>query len=62
MYKRQDLDLVCSEWLVKCITCAPEEFDGMYDTFMKECENAGIEKIVEERTEHFNKIYGDSQS
>ena len=60
--RKTDLDLVCSEWLVKCITCAPEEFDGMYDTFKKECENAGIEKIVEERTEHYNKIYGDSQS
>lgn len=59
---KTDLDLVCSEWIVKCVTCAPEEFDGMYDTFMKECENAGIEKIVDERTEYFSKVYGGNES
>lgn len=56
---KTDLDIVCSENLVKCVTCPEAEFDAQYDAFMKACEDAGIETIIEERTEHFNEVYGE---
>lgn len=54
-----DLGLVCKEWSVKCVSCPESEFDANWDAFMKKCEETGIEKIIEERTEHFNEVYGE---
>lgn len=55
---KTDLGLVCTDWIVKCVTCTEDEFDANYDSFMKACEDAGIETIIEERTEHYNEVYG----
>ena len=56
---QSDLSLVTSEWIVKCITCPEGEFDANYDSFMKAAEDAGIQTIIEERTEYFNEVYGE---
>lgn len=54
-----DLSLVCTEWVVKCVTASEDDFDKTYDSFMKACEDAGIQKIIDERTEYFNELYGE---
>ena len=36
---RNDLDLLMKEWKVKCITCAPEDFDNNYDRWISEAED-----------------------
>lgn len=54
--KASDLGLIADEYNVKCITCAPEEFDkniADYRAALKEC---GIEDIFKEREEHFNEM------
>lgn len=56
---KTDIDLACTEWVVKCVTCSEDEFDANYDQFLKACEDAGIETIVKERTEYYNEIYGE---
>lgn len=56
---KADLSLLCNEWMVECITCPEEEFDAQYDAFLKEAESKGIQTIIEERTEHFNQVYGE---
>lgn len=54
-----DLYLVCTEWVVKCVTEAESDFDKNYDAFMKAAEDAGIKTIIEERTEYYNELYGE---
>lgn len=54
-----DLGLLCSDYLTQCITCPEDEFDGIYDEFITKCEEAGIQKIIDERTEYFNTVYGE---
>lgn len=56
---KTDLDLVCTDWVVKCVTCPEEEFDANYDAFLKASEDAGIQTIIDERTEYFNAVYGE---
>lgn len=56
---KTDLGLVCTDWMVKCVTCPEDEFDDNYDAFMKAAEDAGIKTIIEERTEHYNQVYGE---
>lgn len=54
--KASDLGLIADEYNVKCITCAPEDFDkniADYRAALKEC---GIEDILKEREEYFNEI------
>lgn len=51
-----DLNLVRDEYKVSCVTTPEDQFDTVYDEYMKELENAGIEKIVEERTEYFTAL------
>lgn len=54
-----DLSLVCTEWVVKCVTESESNFDKNYDAFMKAAEDAGIKTIIEERTEYYNELYGE---
>lgn len=54
-----DLNMLKSEWSVKCITCSEEEFDAQYDEWMKAAEDAGIQTIIDERTEYFDQVYGE---
>lgn len=54
-----DLGLVTKEWIVKCVSCPEADFDKNYDEFMEKCEDTGIKTIIEERTEYFNKMYGE---
>ena len=54
--KASDLGLIADEYNVKCITCAPEDFDkniADYRAALKEC---GIEDILKEREEYFNEM------
>lgn len=53
-----DLQILGADWIVKCVTCPEDEFDQTYDEFMKACEDAGIQKIIDERTEYYNAVYG----
>ena len=56
---KADLTLLCNEWIVKCVTCPESEFDAQYDAFMEAAKDAGVEKIIEERTEYYNEVYGE---
>lgn len=53
-----DLQILGADWIVKCVTGSVEDFDKNYDDFMKACEDAGIQKIVDERTEYYDSVYG----
>lgn len=53
-----DLQILGSDWIVKCVTGSVEEFDENYDAFMDACEDAGIQKIVDERTAYYDSVYG----
>lgn len=48
-----DINLVKDEYTVKCITCPEGEFDKTFDEYMKGLETAGIQTIIDERTEYF---------
>lgn len=54
-----DLNMLKNEWSVKCITCSEAEFDAQYDEWMKAAEDAGIQTIIEERTEYYNQLYAE---
>ncbi len=48
-----DVGLVRDEYIVKVITCAPDEFDGLWEEFMAKAKDAGIQNILDERIAHF---------
>lgn len=52
-----DINIIKDDYRVRCITCAPGEFDATYDQYMAELEEAGIKTIIDERVEHYNSIY-----
>ncbi|MDD3278908.1 MAG: extracellular solute-binding protein [Lachnospiraceae bacterium] len=49
-----DIDVVMEENQVKCITCAPGEFDAQIDIYRKALKEAGMDEVVAERTEYFS--------
>ncbi|SEG01755.1 putative aldouronate transport system substrate-binding protein [Butyrivibrio sp. Su6] len=49
-----DLNIAKDDYQVKMITCAPEEFDQMYNEYMDELKSVGIDTIISEREEHYN--------
>lgn len=49
-----DLNLVKDEYQVECITCPTDKFDAVYDEYMSELENAGVQTIIDERTEYYS--------
>lgn len=56
---RNDLDLLMKEWKVKCITCAPEDFDNNYDRWISEAEDLGIQDILDARAEVYAEVKGE---
>ena len=48
-----DINLVKDEYVVKCITCAPEELEATFAEYMSGLEAAGIQTIIEERTAYY---------
>lgn len=55
--KAADFQLLTKDWIVKCVTESPDNFDKNYDEFLKEAEALGIKDIIAERTEYYNAIY-----
>lgn len=53
-----DIALVRDDYTVQVVTCSKDKFDATYDEYMKELESAGIQKIIDERTEYYNGVYG----
>ena len=47
-----DINLVKDEYQVKCITCPTDQFEQTYDEYMEQLKNAGVQTIIDERTEH----------
>jgi len=50
-----DINLVKDEYQVECITCPSEVFEATYDEYMSELENAGVQTIINERTEYYGR-------
>ena len=48
-----DLKLVQDEYGVKCITCAEDKVEATFNEYMKKLEDAGIQKVIDERVEHY---------
>ena len=48
-----DINLVKDEYQVECITCPADQFDATYDEYLAELENAGVQTIIDERTEYY---------
>jgi ABC-type glycerol-3-phosphate transport system substrate-binding protein len=53
-----DIGLVRDEYTVASVTCSKDEFDATYDDYMAKLKAAGIQTIIDERTEYYNKVYG----
>jgi hypothetical protein len=49
-----DIDVVMEENQVKCITCAPEDFDAQIEIYRAALKEAGMDAVVEERTAYFS--------
>ncbi|MCC8101061.1 MAG: extracellular solute-binding protein [Clostridiales bacterium] len=49
-----EITLVMDENHVKCITCGTDEFDTAIDTYRTAMGKAGMEQVIEERTEYFS--------
>ena len=45
------------EFLTQVVTCPAEEFDATYDTWLQQIMDAGLSKIIEERTEAYRNGY-----
>ena len=57
--KQTDLNLLMGEWKVKCITCAPADFDSNYDQWLAAAKAAGVEDILAAREEIYNEVKGE---
>ena len=53
-----DLDLLRSEYMVKCITCESGSFDSLYDEFITKLEAAGIKQVMEDRAAIYDEVRG----
>lgn len=49
-----DIEVIMEENQVKCITCAPEDFDAQIETYRAALKAAGMDDVVAERTEYFS--------
>lgn len=52
-----NVGLVVDEYVVKCITCAPEEFDANMESFREELKANGMDEVIAERQEYFDALY-----
>lgn len=49
-----DINLVKDEYQVKCITCPTADFDATYDEYLNMLGQAGVQTIIDERTEYYS--------
>ena len=49
-----DLNIAKDDYQVKMITCSPDEFDEMYNEYMAELKDVGIDTIIAEREEYYS--------
>ncbi len=56
--KNTEIGLLKDEYLVKLITCKPEEFDAILSELLKKLKDVGYDEIVKDRTDYFNTVYG----
>lgn len=47
---------VNDDYSVKVTTCPPDQFDELYDEWIRELEKYDMEKIIQERTEYYNAL------
>lgn len=52
-----DLNLIRDEYSVKLTTCTEAEFEALFEEYMQELKAAGIETVINERTEYFTEQY-----
>lgn len=52
-----DVGLVIDEYVVKCITCAPEEFDANMESFRQELKANGMDEVIAERQEYYDALF-----
>jgi len=50
-----DLNIAKDDYQVKLITCAPNEYDEMYNEYMAELQSIGIDTIIGEREQYYGK-------
>ncbi len=55
--KDTEIGLLSDEYIVKMVTCKPEEFDTILAEFIAKLKGIGYDSIIEERTEYFNTVY-----
>lgn len=48
-----NISKVNEDYEVKLTTCAPEDFDGIFDEYLVELERYGVKKIIAEREAYF---------
>lgn len=49
-----ELGLVNDEYMVKSVTCSPEEFDGIIEEWRAALKEAGADEVIEEYTNYYN--------
>ncbi len=55
--KNTEIGLLSDEYIVKLITCKPEEFDSKLAEFITKLKGTGYDSIIQERTEYFDAVY-----
>lgn len=51
-----DFSTLKSQYMVQCITCTPEEFDGIYDEWLAQSEALGVQDILAEREAFYDSV------
>ncbi len=52
-----DLNIVRENYLTKCITCNPEEVEGIYEEWRKAAEDAGIRQVLADREAVYDAVH-----
>jgi putative aldouronate transport system substrate-binding protein len=55
--KNTEITLLSDEYIVKLVTCKPEEYDATLAEFIAKLKDTGYDSIIQERTEYFNMVY-----
>jgi putative aldouronate transport system substrate-binding protein len=55
--KNTEIGLLSDEYIVKIITCKPEEFDTNLSELLGKLKDVGYDEIVKDRTDYFNAVY-----
>ena len=55
--KNTEIGLLYDEYVVKIITCKPEEFDANLSELLGKLKDVGYDEIVKDRTDYFDAVY-----